>query len=253
MEQRFPTEEFLGVGLARCSVGSAADWVIEAGRSASFAYLVTPNVDHVVMINEDGEEDWRKTYREAVRASDLCVNDSRILARLARISGKSLGLVPGSDLVRTLLTEHADKPASVALVGGDEREAEWLRKALPDARVSHNAPPMGVRDDPAIQGVICEFVERERADWVFLAIGAPQSELVAKMLAERGEARGVALCIGASIEFLSGAQKRAPRWMQKAGLEWFYRLAREPSRMWRRYLVRGPRVFAIWARSRTSR
>jgi exopolysaccharide biosynthesis WecB/TagA/CpsF family protein len=60
----------------------------------------------------------------------------------------------------------------------------------------------------------------------------------------------VALCIGASIEFLSGARRRAPRWMQRAGLEWAFRLLSEPRRLWRRYIVEGPRIFVIWYRWR---
>ena len=109
---------------------------------------------------------------------------------------------------------------------------------------------MGVRDRPALQEEIACFVEREAPDFTFLAMGAPQSELVAQRLANRGKARGVALCIGASIEFLSGARRRAPRWTQRLGLEWAFRLLSEPRRLWRRYLVQGPRIFVIWYRWR---
>jgi N-acetylglucosaminyldiphosphoundecaprenol N-acetyl-beta-D-mannosaminyltransferase len=63
----------------------------------------------------------------------------------------------------------------------------------------------------------------------------------------------VGLCIGASVEFLSGAKRRAPRWMQRAGLEWLYRLLSEPRRLWRRYLVKGPRVFKLWWAGRERR
>ena len=64
-----------------------------------------------------------------------------------------------------------------------------------------------------------------------------------------GWRKGVfALCVGASIDFLTGKQKRAPRAMQRTGLEWPHRLASDPSRMWRRYLVRGPGIFRLAAR-----
>jgi exopolysaccharide biosynthesis WecB/TagA/CpsF family protein len=109
---------------------------------------------------------------------------------------------------------------------------------------------MGVRDNAGLQDEIADFVEREAPDITFLAIGAPQSELVAHRLAKRGRARGVALCIGASIEFLSGVRRRAPHWMQRAGLEWAFRLLSEPRRLWRRYVVEGPRIFIIWYRWR---
>ena len=86
----------------------------------------------------------------------------------------------------------------------------------------------------------------------FFAIGAPQSELVCALAVERGKARGVGLCIGASLEFLTGAKSRAPLWMQRAGLDWLFRLASEPARLWRRYLVEGPQIFLIWWRWRLS-
>ena len=85
---------------------------------------------------------------------------------------------------------------------------------------------------------------------LFFAIGAPQSEIVFAEILERGQARGVALCIGASLEFLTGAKTRAPLWMQRAGLEWLFRLGTEPRRLWRRYLVEGPKIFGIWRRWR---
>jgi exopolysaccharide biosynthesis WecB/TagA/CpsF family protein len=246
----FLSVDFLGVRFARCSVEAAMDWVRERGQADSFSYLVTPNVDHMVMFSDAGNEPWREAYREAVRSCDLCVNDSRILGRLGRLSGKQLGLVPGSDLVRGLLSQEQIGASSIALIGGAPREMEWLVGALPDCRVVQFEPPMGVRDSAEAQLAIAEFVEAEACDWVFLAIGAPQSEIVAKKIAQRGKARGVALCIGASIEFLSGAQTRAPQWMQKSGLEWLYRLMSDPKRLASRYLVRGPRIFKIWWKAR---
>lgn len=245
--ERPPAIEFLGVRFSTCDAQGAAEWVAAHSGRAPFAYLVTPNVDHVVMLHDANAGPWREAYREAVAAADLTINDSRILARLAAASGKHLPVVPGSDLVRDLVRHMATgERGSLALVGGRAEEAAWLRQALPEWSVVHCEPPMGVRDDPAAQDEIADFVERARAHIVLFAIGAPQSELVAHRIARRGKAIGVGLCIGASVEFLSGAKRRAPRWMQRAGLEWLHRLISEPGRLWRRYLLRGPRIFRIW-------
>jgi UDP-N-acetyl-D-mannosaminuronic acid transferase (WecB/TagA/CpsF family) len=65
------------------------------------------------------------------------------------------------------------------------------------------------------------------------------------MLKVRGKARGLALCIGASINFLTGVERRAPKWMQRIGMEWLYRLVHDPVRLAKRYLVRGPRIFSL--------
>jgi exopolysaccharide biosynthesis WecB/TagA/CpsF family protein len=155
--------------------------------------------------------------------------------------------------VRELVKRATQSDGTLALVGGRSEEAAWLRQALPRWRIAHLEPPMGVRDDPAAQAAIAEFVEAEHAELVLFAIGAPQSEIVARAIARRGRASGVGLCIGASVEFLSGAKRRAPAWMQRAGLEWLFRLVSEPRRLWHRYLVKGPRVFRIWWAARRQR
>lgn len=238
--------EFLNIRFDPLDTPQALQWVIDASGDATFRYVVTPNVDHVVMLHGDGHEEWRPKYRAAVERADLVLNDSRVLARLARLAGTKLSLAPGSDLTRELLTGRIRPGSRIAIVGGSEADCAWLRTQLPECDVVHLAPPMGVRDRSDLQEEIADFVEQQSPDLTFLAIGAPQSELLALRIAQRDRARGVALCIGASIEFLSGARRRAPRWMQVAGLEWLFRLLSEPRRLWRRYLVQGPRIFAIW-------
>lgn len=244
--------QFLGVGFAAVSGPEALKWIADAARGRSFRYVVTPNVDHLVMLHDKGGEEWRHRYRAAVQRADLVLNDSRILTMLARLDGKGLPTVAGSDLTRDLVEGGGCSGLRIVLVGGSEADAAWLRSALVSCEVLHHSPPMGVRDSARLQHEIAEFIERAAPDLTFLAIGAPQSEMIALRLAERGGARGVALCIGASIEFLSGTQRRAPRWMRLVGLEWAFRLMSDPTRLWRRYLLRGPRIFVIWYRLRGS-
>jgi len=78
----------------------------------------------------------------------------------------------------------------------------------------------------------------------------PQQEILALRVAQAGGAVGVGLCIGASLDFLTGRKARAPLWMQKASLEWLHRLLSEPGRLWRRYLIEGPRIFRLTMRWR---
>jgi UDP-N-acetyl-D-mannosaminuronic acid transferase (WecB/TagA/CpsF family) len=82
----------------------------------------------------------------------------------------------------------------------------------------------------------------------FIAVGSPQQEMLAQRLQARGIARGLALCVGGSINFLTGLERRAPRWMRRLGFEWFFRLLQSPGRMTWRYLIRGPRIFALLPR-----
>lgn len=241
------TVAFLGLRFATLDLAGARRWVLDALAAPRFQYVVTPNVDHVVRFHR-GDPAWRAAFIAAETDADLCLNDSRILQALARRSGISLPIVPGSDLTRVLLDGGLPDGTRVALVGGSAADASWLQSRLPGCTVRHLEPPMGVLREAGAQRTIVDFVERERAQLTLFAIGAPQSEIVAHQLQQRAQASGVALCIGASIEFLTGAKRRAPRVMQQLGLEWAFRLASEPRRLWRRYLVEGPAIFTIWWR-----
>jgi len=245
--------EFLGLNFATLDIDRVAAWVRDALTTPRFRYAVTPNVDHMVRLHNDQAAPWHSAFAAAERDADLCINDSRILAKLARRSGVKLPVVPGSDLTRMLIDGGMPAGTRIALIGGSERDAAWLRSRLADAAVGHMTPPMGVRDSAAAQRTIVDFVEAERPQLTLFAIGAPQSEIVAHQIQQRGNAPGVGLCIGASIEFLTGAKRRAPRFMQRLGLEWAFRLLSEPRRLWRRYLVEGPPIFAIWWRWHSAR
>jgi len=245
--------EFLDLHFATLDIDGVAQWVLAALAAPLFRYVVTPNVDHVVRLHNSGNAPWHAAFVAAERNADLCVNDSRILAKLARLSGLTLPVVPGSDLTRILIDTGVPPGSRIALIGGSDGDAGWLRGRLPDATVQHFEPPMGVRDSAPAQQAIVDFVEADQPDLTLFAIGAPQSEIVAHQIQQRGKAHGVGLCIGASIEFLTGAKRRAPRVMQRMGLEWAFRLLSEPRRLWRRYLIEGPPIFAIWWRWRGAR
>jgi len=235
--------EFLGLHFDRLDVDAARSRVIELAGEPRFSYVVTPNVDHIVRLERDPDAALIQAYEKA----DICLCDSRILARLASVSGLRLEVVPGSDLTRDLLVSGMTG-GRIAVVGGDERLHAALAAAFSRFDWRFHEPPMGVRTNPGAREAIARFVEESRAGLTLFAIGAPQSELVCAAIAARGRARGTALCIGASLEFLTGAKTRAPHWMQRARLEWLFRLLSEPRRLWRRYLVEGPRIFVIWQR-----
>ncbi len=238
--------EFLGVDFAEYDLLQTRLWVEAALSAPRFQYIVTPNVDHVVKLHKAPSEHWHADYRLAMASADLRINDSRILARLARLSGIPLTVVPGSDLTAHLVAHWGARDAKIVLIGGRDSELAWLRRQLPHATIAGYQPPMGVLHNHDVQIAIAECIEAEQPALTLFAIGAPQSEIVAYRVQQRGRCGGVGLCIGASVEFLSGTKSRAPVFLQKLGLEWAFRLFSEPRRMWRRYLIEGPRIFAIW-------
>jgi exopolysaccharide biosynthesis WecB/TagA/CpsF family protein len=243
--------EFLGVEFADVSADALLAALAGAPTQERFSYLVTPNVDHLVQLAAENPDRQRflATYQDA----DLIVCDSRVLALLARLRGVRLTVVTGSDLTRRLLDEVIDAGDLITIVGGTAETADLLRRRYPGVRFRQHVPPMGLRRNPAAMDEAASLVAAEPARFVFLAVGSPQQELLAKAIKDKGGASGVGLCVGASIDFIVGNQKRAPVVMQKLALEWAWRLLQNPGRMWRRYLWEGPRIVlavARWKRGR---
>jgi len=212
--------------------------------SERYAFVVTPNVDHLIRYYDDTA--FRALYDDAA----YILLDSRFLSHLLRITrGMQLRVCPGSDLTARLFGEVIAGDDTVVLIGGSDAQARQLEERYRLQRLRHFNPPMGfVRDPDAVEACL-RFIEAQSPfRFCFLAVGCPQQELLAQQLKARGRARGLALCVGAAINHLTGTERRAPRWMQGMGVEWVYRMMQNPGRLVRRYLVRGPRFFALLQR-----
>lgn len=231
------------MGLDAAVDAVAARASIPHGR---FAYVVTPNVDHVVGLA--AEPARRPLYDKAW----LLLNDSRILAKLAKHAGITLPTATGADLAERLFDDVIDRHEPITIIGGEDETIAALthRYGLTDVRW-HRAP-MGLKHKPGAIVRAAAFAAAQPSRFTFLCVGAPQQEMIAYAIAQHGDARGVGLCIGAALDFLSGRASRAPRWMRNAGLEWLHRLLSEPRRLWKRYLVDGPKVFSLFAAWRAS-
>ncbi len=211
-----------------------------------FGYVVTPNVDHLIRYYEDAS--FRAQYRDA----DYILMDSRFAARLVRLlKGVRLPVCTGSDLTANLLSQVIQPTDPIVIVGGSQDQARHIAAKFGLTNVRHHNPPMGFINDPLAVEQCLSFIESVSPfRFCFLAVGCPQQEVLAQALRRRGVARGLALCVGASLNFISGVEKRAPVWVQNLALEWLYRLVRDPRRLARRYLIRGPRIFGHLRRSR---
>lgn len=176
--------------------------------------------------------------------------DSRFLAKLIMLGGgPRLPVCAGSDLTAALFDSVIQPDDPLVLIGGDRSQADALAARFGLTRLAHHNPPMGFIRDPAATEATLAFIEAHSPfRFCLLGVGAPQQEMLAQALGRRGRARGLALCIGASVNFLTGAERRAPLWLQRLGLEWLFRLLQSPRRLAHRYLVRNPRVFALLRR-----
>lgn len=230
----------------------AIEALVRRGRGGA---VFTPNVDHVVKAERD------LAFREAYAAADLSLADGMPLVWLSRLLPAPLPeRVAGSDLVLPLARRAAARGWRVYLLGGAPGDAVRAAKVLAGMGVSVvgvDAPRIVL--GPEGRGEAQAAAERVRSahpDLLFVALGAPKQELwIHRHLETLRPA--VALGIGASLAFIAGTVPRAPRWIARVGLEWAYRLVREPRRLWRRYLVEDP-AFAViaartWWRSRGTR
>jgi len=236
---------FLGVTFDSCDLAAAETWLTGRPADAPFAFVVTPNVDHVVKLDAAPAD---AEIRQAYAAAALRLCDSRIVARLARMRGVDLAVVPGSDLTAHLVMQVAQAGDRICLIGGDAAMLDELRGLRPELEIVQHIPPMGMLAKPAAMAEAAAFIRDARARYTLLAVSSPPQEILALRTAQLGGAVGIGLCIGASIDFLTGRKARAPLWMRKASLEWLHRLLSEPRRLWRRYLVEGPRIFLLTLR-----
>jgi len=208
-----------------------------------YGYAVTPNTDHLIRLHEDGGASFRAIYA----AANFILLDSRFLSHVLRFTrGIRLPVCTGSDLTAKLFSDVISPDDPVVLIGGRADQARKLSERYGLRRLAHFNPPMGFIRDPEAVEACLRFIEAHSPfRFCLLAVGTPQGETVAQQLKARGTARGLTLCIGAAVNFLTGDERRAPLWMQRCGMEWFFRLVRSPGRLANRYLVRGPRVFGL--------
>lgn len=240
--------EFLGVDFDPLDFAGAVAWLQSRTDADPFAYVVTPNVDHLVRLERE-----RAELAPVYRAAALRLCDSRIVSGLGKSSGVALPVVPGSDLVAALF-DFAQGGDTIRIIGGSADIVERVRRHYPALVITHVDAPMGLRRNAAARAAIAAAAAASApARYTLIAIGSPQQELLAHEMLGHPGMRGTGLCIGASVEFIVGEQRRAPRIVQQLSMEWAWRLASDPRRLWRRYLIEGPAIFVMawkWRRER---
>jgi N-acetylglucosaminyldiphosphoundecaprenol N-acetyl-beta-D-mannosaminyltransferase len=230
-----PTDEiaevsFLGIPFATLELPEVVRVLAARPASARFAFIATPNAQHLVLFRRGMEG-----FAFGLSRAWFLTCDSQVLRRLGRsLFGITLPLVTGSDLTSHLLQHVIGADEPVTIIGGNDELRRDLAEQYGLRRVALYSPPFGFSTDAALLERCINFVRDNPARFVFLACGAPQSEVLAAHIVETNRATGTGLCIGASLLFATGQLKRAPLAWQRLGLEWLYRLIQEPRRLARR-------------------
>jgi N-acetylglucosaminyldiphosphoundecaprenol N-acetyl-beta-D-mannosaminyltransferase len=238
-----------GVSIHRLTEGACVERICTALSKGRGGTVVTPNLDHLRRCATDA------TFRSLVADAELVVADGMPLVWASRLQGTPLPeRVAGSNLIISLSAAAAAHGHSVFLLGGAPGTAqlagEVLRTRFPHLNVAGTCcPSEGFERDPRHVSALAEQLRTTRPDIVFVALGSPKQEkLIERLRPTLPQAWW--LGVGISFSFLCGDVRRAPVWMQSAGLEWAHRLAQEPRRLFKRYVVSGlPFAADLLARS----
>jgi N-acetylglucosaminyldiphosphoundecaprenol N-acetyl-beta-D-mannosaminyltransferase len=183
--------------------------------------------------------------RAALNGADWATPDGMpVVWALRALGAKSVGRVYGPDLMLALTELSAQRGYAQFYLGGGEGVAERLAMTLQarfrNLRVAgHACPPFRPLND-AEEDALVQALNASGAQIVWVGLGSPKQDLWMQRFRPR-LAAPLLVGVGAAFDFFTGGQKQAPRWMQRSGLEWAFRLAHEPRRLWRRYLIYNPK------------
>jgi exopolysaccharide biosynthesis WecB/TagA/CpsF family protein len=241
-----PRLDFLGLSISDVGLSDAANAIAERDPHLPFVYVVTPNAQHMVRLA--GRD---PLLMSAYDKAWLVLSDGNVVRRLARLLlGRHLPHASGSDLTVELLRHRIQPDDAVTVIGGGPALEAALIAQFGLKRLAVHDPPYGFIRDPAAVDACVDYLAAHPARYNFLAVGSPQSEIVARKAFDRGTLVGVGLCIGGSLLFATGLVKRAPRWAQQFGLEGIYRLAQRPKTHFRRVFIESLPIVWIILRSR---
>lgn len=221
----------------------ATDQVLRWAAAGQPRYVCVATVNNLI----EGCDD--PGYNTTMEAADLVTPDGMPLVWGLRLLGvPEASRVYGPDLTLWVCEEAARRGIPVGFYGGQDEVLDDLTATLsrrwPGLRVAYRwSPPY--RDLTAEEEArVADDLGRSGARVLFVGLGTPRQE---RWMADHRDLPMVMIGVGAAFDFLSGRKRQAPRALQGLGLEWLYRLAHEPRRLWRRYLYRNPRFVALFA------
>ena len=228
----------MGVPFDAITASETVDRVFAAMQAGRGGQLVTANLDHLLRCRRE------RAYADLVRDAEMNVADGMPIVWAARLRGRPVPeRVTGADLVHDLVARAAADGASVYLLGGNPGVAEqaaavWVEKHPQLKIAGYFCPEFGFEKDAEQMAEIRAKLVASAPSLVLVALGSPKQEYLVKNIRE-SLPRAWWVGIGISFSFVTGDVRRAPRWMQRTGLEWAFRLLCEPKRLAKRYLVDG--------------
>jgi N-acetylglucosaminyldiphosphoundecaprenol N-acetyl-beta-D-mannosaminyltransferase len=228
------------------NVPLAVEQVVALAKQKAPAYVCASNV-HMCMETFDNKE-----FRDIISHASLVVADGRPIYWAQKLLGfKQAQQVRGQDLMTELCAQSANQELNIGLYGGSSNKVlvkviSNLKHLFPNVRISYQfSPPFTELSATEITNVLAN-IKSANVDILFVGIGCPKQE---RWMAQNSpELPCVMVGVGAAFDFIAGEKKHAPKWMQKLGLEWFFRMITEPKRLAVRYLKENPRFVYYFLR-----
>lgn len=237
------SRDILGVRVDATNYRDATRQILDWARHARSAYVCCAAVNNIMEAHDSPE------FLRVMRQADLVTSDGMPLVWLLRLLGvRDATRVYGPDLMPSVLEAAAGAGIAVGFYGGSPEVLAMLtshaQARFPALHIVYAESPPFRAPTPEEDLRTTQAIARAGVRILFVGLNTPKQDRW--MNAHRGRVDAVMLGVGAAFDFFAGSKPQAPRWMQRSGLEWTFRLATEPRRLWRRYLLHNPR-FAVLA------
>lgn len=236
--------QFLNTYIDNLTAQEAKSVVDQMIQNGGTHYVVTPNSDIVVKMQHDSE------LKRICDNADLILTDGMIVVRISKYLGNPIKeRVCMTDFVWDVCDLADEKNYKVFLFGGKEdvltKATDNIRKKYPTLNIVDSySPPFGFETNPIQLEEANERISKSGADILIVFLGCPKQEKFIYQNMNRYNVP-ISITMGGCVDFIAGSVKRAPRWMQNVGLEWFYRFMQEPKRLFRRYFVDDIKIFEL--------
>lgn len=243
-KQGFNRIEFLNTYIDSLTFAEAKAAVNDLINKEGYHYVVTPNSDIIVKMQDDAE------LKQACDEADLILTDGQILVKISNYLGNPIKeRVCMTDFVWDVFDLAIEKNYGVFLFGGKEevlaKATNRIKEKMPNLNIVDTySPPFGFEQDEELLSEANIRIKKSGADILIVFLGCPKQE---KFIYRNKDIYQVpvSLTMGGCVDFIAGNVKRAPLWMQKAGFEWFYRFLQEPRRLFKRYFIDDLKIFLL--------
>lgn len=236
--------KFMNISIDNLTMSEAIKKIDHLVQTKKGAYVVTPNVDHIVQVETDNE------LKEVYKNADLILTDGKPLIWISKLYGYPIKeKISGSDIFPLICALADKKGYSMYFLGGKEGVAikaitNLKRKFINLKVVGYYSPPYGFENNNDEIEKIINMIKKANPDILIVALGCPKQEKFMYFNCKKLRVP-ISLGLGATIDFEAGTIKRAPKWMSNNGLEWLYRITQEPKRMIKRYFIDDRKIFKL--------